>query len=429
MNIVVLGAQWGDEGKGKIIDFLAEGAGVVVRYQGGNNAGHTVVIDGKKFALRMVPSGILHKGKKCIIGNGLVIDPKSLLEELAYLRKNGIKVGKNLLVSENTHVIFPYHNLLDTLSESKSKKGKIGTTSRGIGPAYMDKIGRTGIRMADLLNKRVLKEKLEKNLEFKNYILTRYYKVKPFNKSKLLREYTAYGQKLKHFISNTFPFIHEQVSLKKNILFEGAQGTMLDVDFGTYPYVTSSNATSGGACTGTGVGPSAINRVIGVTKAYTTRVGEGPFPSELTGPGGDLLRKKGNEYGVNTGRPRRCGWFDAVVGRYSAMVNGLTGLAVTKLDILSGIKELKICVAYRIDGKVVKDFPADMDRLARAVPVYKVMKGWTEDLTQIRHYSKLPQNTKIYLREIEKLTGVKISILSTGPDRSQTFILGKIWTR
>ena len=225
MNIVVLGAQWGDEGKGKIIDFLAEGAGVVVRYQGGNNAGHTVVIDGKKFALRMVPSGILHKGKKCIIGNGLVIDPKSLLEELAYLRKNGIKVGKNLLVSENTHVIFPYHNLLDTLSESKSKKGKIGTTSRGIGPAYMDKIGRTGIRMADLLNKRVLKEKLEKNLEFKNYILTRYYKVKPFNKSKLLREYTAYGQKLKHFISNTFPFIHEQVSLKKNILFEGAQGT------------------------------------------------------------------------------------------------------------------------------------------------------------------------------------------------------------
>ena len=360
MNIVVLGAQWGDEGKGKIIDFLAEGAAVVVRYQGGNNAGHTVVIDGKKFALRMVPSGILHKGKKCVIGNGLVIDPKALLEELKYLKKNGIYTGSNLLVSENTNVILPYHKLLDTLNESKSKKGKIGTTSRGIGPAYMDKMGRTGIRMVDLLNARVLKEKLERNLQFKNYVLKNYYRVKPFNKNVLFKEYLGYGKKLKRYIVNTFPFLYEQVLLDKNILFEGAQGTMLDIDFGTYPFVTSSNSTSGGACTGSGVGPNAINKIIGVTKAYTTRVGEGPFPSELSDDFGAMLRKKGNEYGVNTGRPRRCGWFDAVVGRYSAMVNGLTGLAVTKLDVLSGIKELKICVAYNINGKIVKDFPADI---------------------------------------------------------------------
>ena len=429
MNLVVLGVQWGDEGKGKIIDFLAEAAGVVVRYQGGNNAGHTVVIDGKKFVLHLVPSGILHKGKACIIGNGVVVDPKYLLEEIAYLKTNGINVDNYLKVSENASVIMPYHKLLDASSEKKSKKEKIGTTGRGIGPAYVDKVGRLGIRMVDLLNKRVLAEKLEKNLAQKNFVLSKYYGEKPYNKAKLLKEYLGYGRQLKKYIANTIPYLYKYSKSNKRILFEGAQGTMLDIDFGTYPYVTSSNSTAGGASTGSGVGPGAIERVIGVTKAYTTRVGEGPFPTELNNPCGEMLRSKGHEYGATTGRPRRCGWFDAVVSKYSAMVNGLTGLALTKLDVLSGQKELKICVAYKINGKIYKDFPADMDMLAKAVPVYKTMKGWSEDLTGITGYADLPKNTKLYVKELERLTGVKVSILSVGPDRSQTFILGKIWEK
>ncbi|MFH1074545.1 MAG: adenylosuccinate synthase [Candidatus Firestonebacteria bacterium] len=429
MNLVVLGAQWGDEGKGKIIDFLAEEAGVVIRYQGGNNAGHTVVIDGKKFVLHLIPSGILHKGKDCVIGNGVVIDPKYLLEEIAYLKENGINADNYLTVSENASVILPYHKLLDTLSEKKSKKGKIGTTSRGIGPAYMDKVGRLGIRMIDLLNKKVLSEKLEKNLALKNYVIKNYYGEKPYRKEKLLKEYLGYGRKLKKYIVNTFPYLYNNVKKGRRILFEGAQGTMLDIDFGTYPYVTSSNATAGGASTGTGVGPGVIDRVIGVTKAYTTRVGEGPFPTELDNACGEKLRKNGSEYGATTGRPRRCGWFDAVVSRYSAMVNGLTGLALTKLDVLTGQKELKICVAYKIGNKKYKYFPADMDILAKAVPVYKTMKGWTEDLTGITKYADLPENTRLYVKELEKLTGVKVTILSVGPDRSQTFVLGKIWEK
>jgi adenylosuccinate synthase len=429
MNLVVLGVQWGDEGKGKIIDFLAEGAGAVVRYQGGNNAGHTVVIAGRKFVLHLIPSGILHKGKACIIGNGVVIDPKYLLEEIAYLRKNGINVKNYLTISENASVILPYHKLLDTLSETKNKKGKIGTTSRGIGPAYVDKVGRLGIRMVDLLNKKVLAEKLESNLALKNFIITKYYGEKAYSKKQLLKEYLGYGRSLKKHIKNTFPVLFQQVKGEKRVLFEGAQGTMLDIDFGTYPYVTSSNATAGGASTGTGVGPGAIDRVIGVTKAYTTRVGEGPFPTELTDSTGEFLRKQGNEFGATTGRPRRCGWFDAVVSKYSAMVNGLTGLAITKLDVLTGIKEIKICVAYKVGGKIYKDFPADMEKLAKAKPVYKIMKGWSEDITGVKKYSGLPKNTRLYIKELEKLTGVKAVILSVGPDRSQTFIQGKIWEK
>ncbi|MEI6846263.1 MAG: adenylosuccinate synthetase, partial [Candidatus Firestonebacteria bacterium] len=290
-------------------------------------------------------------------------------------------------------------------------------------------VGRLGIRMIDLLNKKVLAEKIENNLSLKNFVIKNYYGEKTFNKAKLLKEYLGYGKRLEKYITNTFSSLYEHVKSDKRILFEGAQGTMLDIDFGTYPYVTSSNATAGGASTGTGVGPGAIERVIGVTKAYTTRVGEGPFPTELKDACGELLRKKGNEFGATTGRPRRCGWFDAVVSRYSAMVNGLTGLALTKLDVLSGQKEIKICVAYRIGKKIYKDFPADMDMLAAAVPVYKTVKGWEEDLTGVTKYSELPENTKKYVKEIEKLTGVKVVILSVGPDRSQTFILGKIWEK
>src|SRR3989339_2009105 len=339
MNLVVLGVQWGDEGKGKIIDFIAEAAGVVVRYQGGNNAGHTVVIDGKKFVLHLVPSGILHKGKKCIIGNGLVIDPKYLLEEIAYLKTNGINVDNYLKVSENASVIMPYHKLLDASSENKNKKEKIGTTGRGIGPAYVDKVGRLGIRMVDLLNKRVLAEKLEKNLAQKNFIISKYYGEKPYNKIKLLKEYLGYGRQLRKYIVNTIPYLYKYSESNKRILFEGAQGTMLDIDFGTYPYVTSSNSTAGGASTGSGVGPGAIDRVIGVTKSYTTRVGEGPFPTELDNPCGELLRNKGHEYGATTGRPRRCGWFDAVVSKYSAMVNGFSRILLRKPYVLFGQKK------------------------------------------------------------------------------------------
>src|SRR3989339_53452 len=429
MNLVVLGVQWGDEGKGKIIDFLAKEASVVIRYQGGNNAGHTVVIDGRKFVLHLIPSGILHKGKACIIGNGVVIDPKYLLEEIAYLKTNGINVDNYLKVSENASVIMPYHKLLDASSENKNKKEKIGTTGRGIGPAYVDKVGRLGIRMVDLLNKRVLAEKLEKNLAQKNFIISKYYGEKPYNKIKLLKEYLGYGRQLRKYIVNTIPYLYKYSESNKRILFEGAQGAMLDIDFGTYPYVTSSNSTAGGGSTGSGVGPGANGRGVGGTKAYTTRGGERAVPTEPDKPCGGLVRNKGHEYGATTGRPRRCGWFDAVVSKYSAMVNGLTGLALTKLDVLSGQKELKICVAYKIGGKIYKDFPADMDMLAKAVPVYKTMKGWTEDLTGITKYSDLPGNTKRYVKELEKLTGVKVTILSVGPDRSQTFVLGKIWQK
>jgi len=428
MNLVIVGTQWGDEGKGKIIDFLAKDADIVVRYQGGNNAGHTVVLNGKKFILHLIPSGILHPGKKCIIGNGVVIDPEYLLEEIDYLKKNGISLNNRLIISENANVIFPYHRLLDKLSEAESKKGKIGTTTRGIGPSYADKSGRLGIRMIDLLDKEILLEKLEKNLKIKNFIIEKYYNDKPFNKKKLLEDYLSYGNKLRNYIKNTSVLINNAVKSKKNILFEGAQGTMLDVDFGTYPYVTSSNTIAAGACTGTGIPPTFINKVIGVAKAYITRVGAGPFPTELPEESNRFLRDKGNEYGSTTGRPRRCGWFDAVVVRHSKMINGIESLAITKLDVLTGLKEINICIGYKYKNKILKEFPNDLRILKELQPIYKRVDGWLEDISNLKKYDSLPDNTKRYLEQITKLTGLKISIISLGSDREQTLVLDKgIW--
>ncbi|MEI7905347.1 MAG: adenylosuccinate synthase [Candidatus Firestonebacteria bacterium] len=429
MNLVVLGAQWGDEGKGKIIDFMSDNADVVVRYQGGNNAGHTVVLADKKFVLHLIPSGILRAGKKCIIGNGTVIDPVYLLEEMKYVEGLGIKLNGNLFVSEAAHVIMPYHKILDRLNEAKSgKKGKIGTTSRGIGPCYVDKAGRLGIRMVDLLNKEILAEKLKANLELKNYLVKNYYKEKTFSFEKIMSEYLACGEKLRHFIKNTYVMLEQAAKNGKKVLFEGAQGTMLDVDFGTYPYVTSSNSTAGGACTGAGFSPSRVNKVIGVTKAYTTRVGEGPFPTELPVELNDELRGRGNEFGATTGRPRRCGWLDMVVLKHANAVNGFHSFAVTKLDVLSGLKEIQICVAYKYKGKKMTEFPADLKALRESTPVYKAFKGWTEDICGVKKYSELPDNTKRYLEALTGLSGVNISMFSVGPDRNQTIITDKnLW--
>ncbi|MFH1824334.1 MAG: adenylosuccinate synthase [Candidatus Firestonebacteria bacterium] len=428
MNLVIVGAQWGDEGKGKIIDFLARHADMVARYQGGNNAGHTVVLNKKKYVLHLIPSGILHPGKKCIIGNGVVIDPEYLLEEIDYLKKDGISLNNRLIISENANVIFPYHRLLDKLAEEKSKSSKIGTTNRGIGPSYVDKVGRLGIRMIDLLNKEILLEKLERNLPLKNFIIKEYYNNKPFNKYKILKDYLSYGHKLREYIKNTTIIINLAIEKKSNILFEGAQGTMLDIDFGTYPYVTSSNATAGGVCAGTGVSPVFINKVIGVAKAYTTRVGLGPFPTELSHDANKLLRDKGHEYGATTGRPRRCGWFDAVVVNHSRMINGIGSLAITKLDVLSGLKEIKICVGYKYKNKTMKEFPNDLKVLREIKPVYKSVNGWPEDISNLKRYNLLPDNTKRYLEEISKQVGLKISVLSLGPERKQTLILDKnVW--
>ncbi len=429
MNLVVLGAQWGDEGKGKIIDFMSSVADVVVRYQGGNNAGHTVVLGEKKYVLHLIPSGILHRGRSCVIGNGVVIDPGYLLEEMGYLKKNGINLDGNLRISENAHVIMPYHKLLDRLAEEKSSKsGKIGTTSRGIGPCYTDKAARLGIKMADLLNKNVLVEKVRASLEVKNYLITKYYGSKGFNASEVVKEYLAYGAKLKKFIGNTYVLLQHAAANNKKILFEGAQGTMLDVDFGTYPYVTSSNPTAGGACTGAGFSPSLINKVIGVTKAYTTRVGEGPFTTEMPVEMNEEFRGRGNEFGATTGRPRRCGWLDMVVLKHAHAVNGFHSLAVTKLDVLSGLNELMVCEAYRYRGKKFYDFPADIDVLRECTPVYRAVKGWKENICGINSFAKLPGNTKRYLDMITKISGVPVSMFSVGPDRDQTVITDKgLW--
>ncbi|MFH1997003.1 MAG: adenylosuccinate synthase [Candidatus Omnitrophota bacterium] len=421
-NTVIVGAQWGDEGKGKVIDVLARRADYIVRYQGGNNAGHTVVTGNETFILHLVPSGVLHQKKICIIGNGVVVDPQALMDELAFLRNKGIDVSGRFMISEEAHVIFPYHRRLDELRELK-KTNRIGTTKRGIGPCYADKINRIGIRVVDLMNDRVFKEKLRYNIEVKNEILSKIFNVGTFSFDEMYKEYTKHAEAIRPYVANTTVILNDAIKKKKKIIFEGAQGALLDIDHGTYPFVTSSSATAGGACTGAGIGPSKIDKVIGVVKAYTTRVGEGPFPTEFSKNLMGEIRVKGNEFGATTGRPRRCGWFDAIVVKHSIMVNGIDEVAVTKLDVLDDLEKIKICTSYKYQGKTITDFPTDMDIMMKCQPVYEEVPGWKEDTTRITSYVKLPKNAKNYLKLLRKMLEIKIILVSVGSERRQTFVL------
>jgi adenylosuccinate synthase len=420
-NSILVGAQWGDEGKGKIIDFLTDEADIVVRSQGGNNAGHTIVIGGEKYVLHLIPSGILRKTKTCVIGNGVVLDPVALVGEIEGLRKRGVKVEKNLLISDTAHLVLPYHQALDGLRENQKGTKKIGTTKRGIGPAYADKASRTGLRTGDLLLPDVLKQKLSQRLKENNALL-KSLGAPALNAKKVIADTLAAAEVLRPFITNTVVFLHQALEKKASILFEGAQGTFLDIDHGTYPYVTSSNTTSGGACTGSGVPPHRIDKVIGVLKAYTTRVGEGPFTTEDHALS-DRFHAMGREFGATTGRARRCGWFDAVSTRYSVILNGIDELAITNLDGLDGVESIKLCVAYRLDGKVLDFPPTDSDQLARCEPIFTEMPGWMVSTEKAKKFSDLPPKARAYVKKIAELTGAKLSIVSIGPARAQTIRL------
>jgi adenylosuccinate synthase len=424
-NVVVVGTQWGDEGKGKVVDLYAENANVVARFQGGNNAGHTIVVKGEQTILHLIPSGILHDNKICIIGNGVVIDPKVLLDEIDRLVSRGLMPPNTKLhISERAHVIMPYHRRLDVARESRGIGKKIGTTGKGIGPAYEDKMGRVGIRMCDLLDEQVFKEKLARNIEEKNFYLTTLFKEDPLDEEAIYHEYMAYAERIRPYVRDTSTVIYEEMRKGKKILFEGAQGSHLDIDHGTFPYVTSSNTVAGNACCGTGVGPSAINEVIGICKAYTTRVGEGPFPTELTGEIGDRIRDVGQEYGATTGRKRRCGWLDMVLVRQSVRLSGITGIALTKLDVLTGIEILKICVGYSTPQGVFSDYvPSNLRTLARCEPVYEEMEGWKEDISKAGKIEELPEKTQRYVKRLEELAGVKLMIVSVGAGREETIVL------
>lgn len=424
-NIIIVGTQFGDEGKGKFIDLLAKRADYIARYQGGANAGHTIVINGEQFIFHLIPSGILHKKKKCVIGNGLVVDPQTLLEEIENLKKRGISVEGRLFISENAHIVMPYHKLLDKVKEVKRKGQKIGTTGRGIGPCYTDKVARTGIRVADLIDEEGFKEKLRKNLNEKNQLLRRIYRQKGFSYRKVMTEYSSYGRKIKRYVTNTSLLINRAIDKGKSVLFEGAQGTFLDIDWGTYPYVTSSHPIAGGVLTGLGVGPTRIDRVIGVAKAYTTRVGGGPLPTEFPKRLGERVRKKGKEYGATTGRPRRCGWLDLVLLRSAIQINGLDSLILTKLDVFDKLKEIKICTHYRYRGKRMDYFPNSLKVLSQCQPQYEVLKGWQESISGIKSYKKLPPTAKKYIKRIKKLLGIKIALISVGSQRDQTIVLDK----
>ncbi|MBA4387752.1 MAG: adenylosuccinate synthase [Verrucomicrobia bacterium] len=417
-NTVLIGAQWGDEGKGKIIDVLTREADVVVRFQGGNNAGHTVKIGEEKYVLHLIPSGILHKGKKCIIGNGVVIDPVALLGEINELKEKGISVAGRLFVSDRAHIIFPYHKSLDECRENKSAAGKIGTTKRGIGPSYADKAARQGLRMGDMLDPS-FPSMLDERIAEANKMI-RAMGGRPLNRKETLDSCVLAARQARKYVADTVTILNDLARKGKSILLEGAQGTMLDIDFGTYPFVTSSNATAGGACTGTGLSPRFVNRVVGVVKAYTTRVGEGPFPTELKDDVGRLLGREGNEFGATTGRPRRCGWFDAVVVRYSAMLNGVDYWAMTKLDVLDSLETLKICVAYECGGKRYNTIPANARILERCKPVYEEMPGWRSSTKDVTRFKDLPRKAKDYVNRLCELTGGELGILSVGAKRENT---------
>jgi len=420
--LVVLGAQWGDEGKGKIIDYLAEQASMVVRYQGGNNAGHTVVVGEEEYKLHLIPSGILYADKICVIGNGVVIDPAVLLQELDYLQKRGINTD-NLRISANAHLIMPYHRLLDKLEEEQKGAGKIGTTGRGIGPAYMDKVARVGIRVMDLLDKEEFTVKLKANLLHKNKIIEQVYGGEGFKLEEILGPYLEYAKAIEKYVADGSLIVNEAISADQKVLFEGAQGTLLDLDHGTYPYVTSSHPIAGGVCTGAGVGPTRIKRALGVVKAYTTRVGEGPFPTELKDELGDKIRTEGHEFGTTTGRPRRCGWLDIVMLRYAVRLSGLDSIAVTKLDVLDKLPVIKICTAYRYRGEVLNHFPNNLKVLQECEPIYEEVAGWQEDTSKCASYDELPQKAKEYLVKMKELCGVEINIVSVGPKRAQTMLV------
>lgn len=423
-NVVVVGAQWGDEGKGKVVDIYTEFADDVVRYQGGNNAGHTLVVGDEKIVLHLIPSGILHEGKRCIIGNGVVLDPEVFIREITNLKAKGkFQDDGVLLLSESLHIIMPYHKRIDIAREANSGAKKIGTTGRGIGPAYEDKIGRRGIRLMDLLDKQVFTRKLKEFLEEKNFILEKLLGERPFTFEEIFDEYSAYADTLRNYVADTTLVLHQDLKAGKKLLFEGAQGTLLDVDHGTYPYVTSSSTCAGGACTGTGASPRDINEIIGISKAYVTRVGSGPFPTELEDADGEKLRRTGGEFGATTGRPRRCGWFDALVIKYAVRVNGLTGIALTKLDVLSDFESIKICTGYSYNDKFLDELPANLDVFEKCRPVYEEMPGWQSDITAARSFAELPEKAKNYVKRLEELAGCPIVLVSVGPRRDETIML------
>lgn len=426
-TVVIVGTQWGDEGKGKITDFLSQGAKVVSRYQGGDNAGHTIHANGEVYKLRLVPSGVLYPHQLSVIGNGVVVNPKSLVGELARLAEQGV-TGENLRISDRAHVILPYHIKLDKLQEAAKGADKIGTTNRGIGPAYMDKAARVGIRMADLLDKEIFEERLKANLKAKNEEFVKVYDSTPMNFDDIFEEYYQYGQQLKQYVCDTSIVLNDAIDKGEHVLFEGAQGIMLDIDQGTYPFVTSSNP-AGGVTVGAGVGASKIDRVVGVAKAYTSRVGDGPFPTELLDKTGDFIRNAGHEFGTVTGRPRRIGWFDAVVVRHSRRVAGITDLCLNSIDVLTGLDKVKICVAYERDGERVENYPASLKFLSECKPVYEELPGWQEDITKAKTLDDLPENTRRYVERITELLGVDLLTFSVGPDRDQTNVLENVWDK
>lgn len=425
-SVVIIGAQWGDEGKGKIIDFLAKKADVIVRAQGGNNAGHTVIVGENKHTFHLLPSGVLYEDKMNIIGNGVVIDPKAFLDEIKTLESRGISTS-NIRIDERAHVIFPYHKKIDVLAEEERGETKIGTTKKGIGPCYMDKVERTGIRVGEMIDKDLFKERLFPQVDRKNKILEKIYNVEGFCKESMLRDYEQYAAQIKKYVTDTTIIVHEALVSNKRVLLEGAQGALLDVDLGTYPYVTSSHPTSGGFCVGAGVNPLQIDDVLGVVKAYTTRVGFGPFPTELMNETGDRIRKEGNEFGTTTGRARRCGWFDGVAVKYTARVNGMTGISLMLLDVLSIFDKINICIGYEYEGKTIHNFPASIKDLAKCRPIYKEVDGWKEDITSVKTFEELPDNAKKYIEAIEKYLKIPIKIVSVGPKRSQTIIREEIF--
>ncbi len=423
-NVVVVGAQWGDEGKGKVVDIYTEFADDVVRYQGGNNAGHTLVVGAEKIVLHLIPSGILHAGKRCVIGNGVVLDPEVFIREINNLKGSGrISDDSCLLLSESLHIIMPYHKRIDIAREAKSGDKKIGTTGRGIGPAYEDKIGRRGIRLMDLLDREVFARKLKENLVEKNFLLEKMLGEQPFSFEEIFDEYCRYAEIMRTYVADTGVILARDIKAGKKLLFEGAQGTLLDVDHGTYPYVTSSSTCAGGTCTGSGVSPRDLHEIIGISKAYVTRVGSGPFPTELTDEIGEKLRAAGHEYGATTGRPRRCGWFDAMVARYAVRVNGLTGIALTKLDVLDDFATIKICTGYTYNGTAVEDLPAHLEIFEKCQPVYEEMPGWQQDISGVKTFAELPEAARNYVKRLEELSGSPIVLVSVGPRRDQTIML------
>jgi adenylosuccinate synthase len=419
-NVVIVGAQWGDEGKGKVVDIYTEHAQQVVRFQGGNNAGHTLVVGDQTIILHLIPSGILHPGKRCVIGNGVVLDPKIFLGEIEGLKKKGyLKDDRQLVVDSNLHIIMPWHKAID-LAREKDADRKIGTTGRGIGPAYEDKIGRRGIRMSDLANPQVFRRKLKEVLPEKNFLLEKFFGEAPLDEEQIFAEYSGYAQQVEKYIGNCSSSLNAAIQKDENLLFEGAQGALLDIDHGTYPYVTSSSTCIGGVSTGTGVASRHITGVIGITKAYCTRVGEGPFPSELHDDMGERLRKAGHEFGSTTGRPRRCGWFDAVALREAVRLNGMTGLAITKLDVLNELESIKVCTAYSYKGQLLEEFPRDADILQECTPVYEEFDGWCSDICEAQTMADLPDAAKAYLAKLEELAGCPAVLVSVGPRRDQT---------